>query len=78
MEKLLDTLTATGAGHAVVDITGVPAVDTEVAQHLLKTVNAARLLGGAVHHLRPQDIGPATIGRNSSVRCSKQRPPIPS
>lgn len=38
MEKMLDTLVATGAEHAVVDITGVPTVDTEVAQHLLKTV----------------------------------------
>jgi rsbT co-antagonist protein RsbR len=37
MEKLLDTLVATGADHAVLDITGVPTVDTEVAQHLLKT-----------------------------------------
>ena len=45
MEKLLETLVATGADHAVLDITGVPTVDTEVAQHLLKTVNAARLLG---------------------------------
>src|SRR6185312_9886574 len=44
MEKLLDTLVATGADHAVIDITGVPTVDTEVAQHLLKTVSAARLL----------------------------------
>ena len=45
MEKLLETLVATGADHAVLDITGVPTVDTEVAQHLLKTVSAARLLG---------------------------------
>ena len=45
MEKLLDTLTATGTDHAVIDITGVPTVDREVAQHLLKTVTAARLLG---------------------------------
>jgi rsbT co-antagonist protein RsbR len=56
MEKLLDTLVATGAGHAVLDITGVPTVDTEVAQHLLKTVNAARLLGAEciVSGIRPQ------------------------
>jgi len=45
MEKLLETLVATGAEHAVLDITGVPTVDTEVAQHLLKTVSAVRLLG---------------------------------
>jgi rsbT co-antagonist protein RsbR len=56
MEKLLETLVATGADHAVLDITGVPTVDTEVAQHLLKTVNAARLLGAEciVSGIRPQ------------------------
>jgi rsbT co-antagonist protein RsbR len=56
MEKLLDTLVATGASHAVIDITGVPTVDTEVAQHLLKTVNAARLLGAdcTICGIRPQ------------------------
>jgi rsbT co-antagonist protein RsbR len=56
MEKLLDTLVATGAAHAVLDITGVPTVDTEVAQHLLKTVSAARLLGAQciVSGIRPQ------------------------
>jgi rsbT co-antagonist protein RsbR len=56
MEKLLETLVATGAEHAVLDITGVPTVDTEVAQHLLKTVNAARLLGAEciVSGIRPQ------------------------
>ena len=41
MEKMLDALVAIGAEHAVIDITGVPTVDTEVAQHLLKTVTAA-------------------------------------
>jgi rsbT co-antagonist protein RsbR len=45
MEKLLQALVDTGAEHAVIDITGVPAVDTQVAQHLLKTVVAARLMG---------------------------------
>ena len=56
MEKLLETLVATGAEHAVLDITGVPTVDTEVAQHLLKTVSAARLLGTdcIVSGIRPQ------------------------
>jgi rsbT co-antagonist protein RsbR len=56
MEKLLETLVVTGADHAVLDITGVPTVDTEVAQHLLKTVNAARLLGAEciVSGIRPQ------------------------
>jgi len=56
MEKLLDTLVATGANHAVIDITGVATVDTEVAQHLLKTVSAARLLGAecTISGIRPQ------------------------
>jgi rsbT co-antagonist protein RsbR len=56
MEKLLETLVATGADYAVLDITGVPTVDTEVAQHLLKTVSAARLLGAEciVSGIRPQ------------------------
>ena len=56
MEKLLETLVASGAEHAVIDITGVPTVDTEVAQHLLKTVSAARLLGAqcSISGIRPQ------------------------
>jgi len=56
MEKLLEALIATGADHAVLDITGVSTVDTEVAQHLLKTVSAARLLGAEciVSGIRPQ------------------------
>ena len=56
MERLLETLVVTGATHAVLDITGVPTVDTEVAQHLLKTVSAARLLGTEciVSGIRPQ------------------------
>ncbi|MFJ7626164.1 STAS domain-containing protein [Streptomyces sp. NPDC097595] len=45
MEKLLQALVDTGSDQAIIDITGVPAVDTEVAQHLLKTVVAARLMG---------------------------------
>lgn len=56
MEKMLDALVATGSEHAVIDITGVPTVDTEVAQHLLKTVMAARLLGAqcTLCGIRPQ------------------------
>src|SRR5436309_255471 len=52
----LDSVVATGADHAVLDITGVPTVDTEVAQHLLKTVTAARLLGAEciISGIRPQ------------------------
>jgi rsbT co-antagonist protein RsbR len=56
MEKLLESLLASGADHAVIDVTGVPTVDTEVAQHLLKTVMAARLLGAecTICGIRPQ------------------------
>ena len=56
MEKMLEALVSTGSSHAVIDITGVPTVDTEVAQHLLKTVMAARLLGAqcTICGIRPQ------------------------
>jgi rsbT co-antagonist protein RsbR len=56
MEKLLESLVESGAEHAVLDITGVPTVDTEVAQHLLKTVSAVRLLGAEciISGIRPQ------------------------
>lgn len=56
MEKLLSTLVETGSEHAIIDITGVPAVDTQVAQHLLKTVVAARLMGAecTISGIRPQ------------------------
>lgn len=56
MEKLLQTLVDTGAAYAIIDITGVPAVDTQVAQHILKTVVAARLMGAecVISGIRPQ------------------------
>jgi rsbT co-antagonist protein RsbR len=56
MEKLLQTLLDTESDRAIIDITGVPAVDTQVAQHLLKTVVAARLMGTecVISGIRPQ------------------------
>ncbi|GIF09539.1 STAS domain-containing protein [Actinoplanes siamensis] len=56
MERLLQTLVETGSPHAIIDITGVPAVDTQVAQHILKTVVAARLMGAdcIISGIRPQ------------------------
>jgi rsbT co-antagonist protein RsbR len=56
MENLLQEIVSTGAGIAIIDITGVPTVDTLVAQHLLKTVAAARLMGAdcLISGIRPQ------------------------
>ena len=56
MESLLHRIVETGAEIAIVDITGVPTVDTLVAQHLLKTVTAIRLMGAdcIISGIRPQ------------------------
>ena len=56
MENLLQRIVDTGASIAIIDITGVPTVDTLTAQHLLKTVAAARLMGAdcIISGIRPQ------------------------
>jgi rsbT co-antagonist protein RsbR len=56
MENLLQNIVTAEASIAILDITGVPTVDTQVAQHLLKTVAAARLMGAdcIISGVRPQ------------------------
>ncbi len=56
METLLQRIVDTGSAIAIIDITGVPTVDTMVAQHLMKTVAAARLMGAdcMISGIRPQ------------------------
>jgi len=48
MERLLETIVATNSPIALIDITGVPQIDTATAQHLIDTINAVKLLGSQV------------------------------
>ena len=56
MENLLQEIVSTGSTIAILDISGVPAVDSLVAQHLIKTVNATRLMGAecVISGIRPE------------------------
>ena len=56
MESLLQAVVSSNSRYAIIDITGVPTVDTLVAQHLLKTITAARLMGAEciISGVRPQ------------------------
>jgi rsbT co-antagonist protein RsbR len=56
MESLLQRIVDTGSEIAIIDITGVPTVDTLVAQHLMKTIAATRLMGAdcIISGIRPQ------------------------
>ena len=56
MENLLQEIVNTGSGIAILDISGVPAVDSLVAQHLIKTVSATRLMGAEciISGIRPE------------------------
>jgi rsbT co-antagonist protein RsbR len=56
MENLLQSIVSTNSKYAIIDITGVPTVDTLVAQHLLKTITASRLMGAEciISGVRPQ------------------------
>jgi rsbT co-antagonist protein RsbR len=53
---LLQALVDTGSPFAILDITGVPAIDTQVAQHIIKTIVAAQLMGARciISGIRPQ------------------------
>jgi rsbT co-antagonist protein RsbR len=70
MENLLQEIVNLGAAIAIIDITGVPTVDTLVAQHLLKAVAAARLMGAdcIISGIRPQIARPSSSRRGPRGR----------
>ncbi|WP_437585268.1 PAS domain S-box protein [Sorangium sp. So ce1000] len=78
MQNLLDEIVRTGARYAILDLTGVEMVDTQVANHLIKLVNAIRLLGagGIICGIRPsvaQTIVELGLDLNSMVTRSNLR-----
>ncbi len=79
MENLLERIVASGAEIAIIDITGVPTVDTLVAQHLIKTISAARLMGAdcIISGIRPQ-IAQTIVHLGPRSRTSSPRRPWPT
>ncbi len=78
METLLQRIVETGSMLAIIDITGVPTVDTLVAQHLMKTVTAIRLMGAdcIISGIRPQ-IAQTIVHLGIDLEGSPQRPRWP-
>ena len=74
-KSLLQRIVETGAEIAIIDITGVPTVDTLVAQHLLKTVAAARLMGAdcIISGIRPADRADHRASRRRAERRHRPR-----
>ena len=80
MENLLQSIVDTGSNIAIIDITGVPLVDTLVAQHLLKTVAAARLMGAdcIISGIRPQIAQTIVhLGVDLEMSSRRQLSPMP-
>ena len=78
MENLLERIVETGSELAIIDITGVPTVDTLTAQHLLKTVTAARLMGAEciISGIRPQ-IAQTIVHLGVELGTSSPKPALP-
>jgi rsbT co-antagonist protein RsbR len=79
MENILQKIVDTGAAIAIIDITGVPTVDTLVAQHLMKTIAAARLMGAdcIISGIRPQ-IAQTIVHLGVNLEDVTPRPPWPT